>query len=296
MKTRETPRDQVRYLSVEDGFNIKRPPIVPRVFLEEHRRAFAPETPTGLVPLDQGGLLELDFPATLPLILARYLRIRAGERVKTRLEASGEIYVVLMGTGATEWNEGVIAWSAGDVFVLPGGDERCHRAEGEDAVLYVATNEPLLAFERLRPPRGQRRPILPTQYTSASLEQEVRRLSLRTIGDAIAGRAVNLSSAAMEARRTCLPSLTVTLNLVLPGEAQRPHLHNAGALVLILKGSGCFSVIDGERFTWQDHTVLLTPPLAVHSHRNNGVEPALAVIVQDGGLYYHCRTMGFAFA
>jgi len=95
-----------------------------RLFLEEYRRAFAPNTPTGVILLDLAGLMQLDFPATLPLILARYVRIRAGERMEMRLAASGEIYVVLKGTGVTEWNDGQIAWSAGDVFVLPGGEQR----------------------------------------------------------------------------------------------------------------------------------------------------------------------------
>ena len=42
--------------------------------------------------------------------------------------------------------------------------------------------------------------------------------------------------------------------------------------------------------------MLLTPPNAVHSHRNDGTHTSVALIVQDGGLHYHCRTMGFAFA
>ena len=48
---------------------------------------------------------------------------------------------------------------------------------------------------------------------------------------------------------------------------------------------------------------LLTPAGAAHDHRNGEAEApvtiddiALALIVQDGGLYYYARTMGFAFA
>ncbi|WP_160312477.1 hypothetical protein [Caballeronia mineralivorans] len=41
----------------------------------------------------------------------------------------------------------------------------------------------------------------------------------------------------------------------------------------------------------------MTPPAALHSHHNEGHGPrARFLIVQDGGLYYHGRTMGFAFA
>jgi len=47
---------------------------------------------------------------------------------------------------------------------------------------------------------------------------------------------------------------------------------------------------------------LLTPAGVEHDHRNAGTDRtttdddiALALIVQDGGLYYYGRTMGFAF-
>jgi quercetin dioxygenase-like cupin family protein len=39
---------------------------------------------------------------------------------------------------------------------------------------------------------------------------------------------------------------------------------------------------------------MITPPGAPHSHHNEGDELALFLIVQDGGLHDHTRTMGFA--
>jgi hypothetical protein len=39
----------------------------------------------------------------------------------------------------------------------------------------------------------------------------------------------------------------------------------------------------------------VTPPGAPHSHHNDGDRRALFLIVQDGGLHYHARTMGFSF-
>ena len=41
---------------------------------------------------------------------------------------------------------------------------------------------------------------------------------------------------------------------------------------------------------------MITPPADLHSHHNEGDRVALFLIVQDGGLYYHCRTMGFSYA
>ena len=40
---------------------------------------------------------------------------------------------------------------------------------------------------------------------------------------------------------------------------------------------------------------LVTPPGAPHSHHNAGPRSVRFLIVQDGGLHYHARTMGFEF-
>ena len=41
---------------------------------------------------------------------------------------------------------------------------------------------------------------------------------------------------------------------------------------------------------------MITPPTAAHSHHNDGDRLATFLIVQDGGLFYHCRTIAFSFA
>ena len=38
---------RARYVPVEKGFNIKRPPVEPQAFVAEKERAFATDTPTG---------------------------------------------------------------------------------------------------------------------------------------------------------------------------------------------------------------------------------------------------------
>src|SRR5262245_36104212 len=70
---------RARYVPVERGFNIKRPPIEPRAFVAEMAHAFADDAPTGFVPLDLSPTLRTAYAATTPFMLARYARIRAGE-------------------------------------------------------------------------------------------------------------------------------------------------------------------------------------------------------------------------
>src|SRR2546430_12455671 len=142
---------RARYYSSADGFTIKRPRIPAHVFARERDRALDPATPTGLLPLDLGTALGTDGAATTPLILARYARLRAGESLATRFEASGEIYYVIAGSGETTWGSEAIGWGAGDAFCLPGGPPAPHRARTRAAVRRVGTPEPTPPLRRAPP-------------------------------------------------------------------------------------------------------------------------------------------------
>jgi gentisate 1,2-dioxygenase len=288
--------DRARFVSVEDGFNIKRPPLEPRAFNEERDRALDPSGATGMIPCDMSDVLMTPHPATTPLLLAKFLHLRAGEDITARLRASGEIYYVLRGRGWTSQAGGeTVAWGKGDIFCLAGGAMTSHRAV-EDSVLYAVTDEPLLAFSGVEPASLAESPLEMVHYPAELIERELAGLFRRNLGPDTPGRALFLSSRKMEGSRTCTPALTLTLNAVLPGERQPPHRHNAAALVFIIKGGPVHSLIGGRQLPWEEGAVLLTPPNAVHSHENVGNEAAVALIVQDGALHYHCRTMGFEFA
>jgi len=86
------------------------------------------------------------------------------------------------------------------------------------------------------------------------------------------------------------------MNSLPGGHSQRPHIHNSVAVSLIIKGTQCYSVMNGRRKHWAPWATSITPPVAVHSHHNGGNEPAMFLIMQDGGIFYHARAMGFEFA
>ena len=295
--------ERARFVPVEQGFNIKRPAIEPQAFIAEMTRAFAADTPTGFVPLDLSPVLGTGYAATTPFMLARYARIRAGETLACMLPASGEIWAVLSGSGRVRRGDETIAWSETEMLALPGGVPSVWQAEAE-SVLWVATDEPALAFAGVRPEAADRAPIETTHYRADDIARELRLLYQRPMTAETAGRAIFMATARTEALGTCLPSMTLTLNAVRPGEAQRAHRHNAAAIVLALREAGCASTIGGRRFPWTRHVTLLTPAGVKHDHRNGlavegaprEADIALALIVQDGGLYYYGRTMGFAFA
>lgn len=296
MATRiETPYTRrARYYSSADGFNIKRPAVPAHVFTAERDRALDPAAPTGLIPLDLSGPLGLEFPATTPLILSRYARIRAGESLRTAFVASGELYYVLEGEGETAWGDEGLAWEAGDVFHLPGGFAATHAA-ARDSLLYVITNEPALAFEHCRPPAPGGAPIEAVHYPADDIRRELDKIVALPADKIGAGRALSFANASLEKDRTCLPSFTLAMNSLLPGESQRAHRHNAVAVTLIVSGEGCYSMVGGRRVDWQPHAVMITPPADAHSHHNDGDHLARFLIVQDGGLHYHTRTMGFSY-
>jgi gentisate 1,2-dioxygenase len=297
MATRvETPYTQrARYYSSLDGFNIKKPAIPAHAFVAERDRAFDPAAPTGLIPCDLSRTLEIGFPATAPLVLARYVRIRAGERLATRFAASGALYYVIAGSGETVQGPDAIAWDEGDAFCLPGGAEAAHIAGAGDCLLYVVTNEPLLAFERLEPPRPGRAPIEAVHYPADEIQRQLDRIHRLATTTELPGKSISFGTAELDADRVALPSFTFSMNSLSPGETQRPHQHNAVAVTLVVQGERCYSMIDGRRVDWQPWTVMITPPAEMHSHHNDGDRLARFLIVQDGGLHYHARTMGFSY-
>ena len=283
-----------RYYASGEGFNIKHSRIPAHTFLAERDAALSASTPTGLIALDLSGPLDIAAPATTPLVLARYARICAGESLTTHFTASGEIHYVITGAGESTFDGEALGWEAGDAFCLPGGGVTTHTARA-NAVLWIVTNEPQLAFEHAQPPAPGQAPILPVHFPAEEIRRQLDWIHSQPREKVATGKAVSLGNAALEKQRTCLPSFTLAMNSLAPGETQRAHRHNAVAVTLIVQGEGCYSTIEGQRMPWEQDAVMVTPPGDLHSHHNEGPERALFLIVQDGGLHYHTRTMGFSF-
>lgn len=286
---------RARYFNSGNAFDLKLPPVPDTVFLDEPARALDPSAPTGLVACDVSDQLQCPGPATSPLILARYARICAGETLNARFAASGVLHYVMQGSGTTRAGSESIAWRAGDVFITPGGSELRHTANACDAVLWLVTNEPHLAFECLGAPTADHAPTGVVHYPADEIERQIALIQEIGGTDDIAGAALVFSSDRQEASRNALPSLTLAMNTLAPGTMQRPHRHNSVAVTLVIQGDRCYSMIDGERKDWASWVTTVTPPTSVHSHHNEGDALALFLIVQDGGLYYHARAMGFEF-
>ncbi|MDF1793417.1 MAG: cupin domain-containing protein [Thalassobaculaceae bacterium] len=287
---------RARFFNSGNAFNLKLP-AVPRARFDEARdAAFADGAPSGLHPMDQSAVIGCPFPATTPLVLARYLRVTAGDTLTTRFTASGEVIYAIAGSGSTVIGGETLTWDQGDVLVLPGGQDVSHTATSDrPAILWVVTNEPALAFEGLRAPAPGTALIDPVHYPAAEIARQIDVLTSMPEKENQAGVALIFSSERTADSRNAMPSMTLAMNTLAPGHHQRPHKHNAAAITLCVDGPGCFSMIDGHRIDWSPFATMITPPAEVHSHHNGGGSPARFLIVQDGGWHYYARTMGFEF-
>lgn len=286
---------RARYHTSENPFTFRWPPVPARQFLAERDRAFDAGAPSSLIALDASAELGTTYPATTPTLLARYLTLRSGEELSTAFAAGSEIYYVMRGRGASTRADEVLEWGEGDVFCFPGGQPARHLALERDCLLFVATDEPLLAFEGLRPPAAGKAAVETTHWPAEEIESRFEAVWRRPITDNTTGHSVNFANQTLLPSYTTTPSINAAINTLAPGCDQRPHRHNGVAITLALQGEGVYSMIDGQRVDWSDGAAQITPATALHSHHNRGTRRMRALVIQDEGLHYYTRTPGFSF-
>jgi gentisate 1,2-dioxygenase len=86
-------------------------------------------------------------------------------------------------------------------------------------------------------------------------------------------------------QRTTTHTMLMTLQLLKPGEIAHDHRHNFAAFRFILKGSGAYTVVEGEQIPMQAGDLILTPSMTWHGHRNGG-EPVVWLDGLDNPLLF----------
>jgi gentisate 1,2-dioxygenase len=86
-------------------------------------------------------------------------------------------------------------------------------------------------------------------------------------------------------QRTTTHTMLMTLQLLKPGEVAHDHRHNFAAFRFILKGSGAYTVVEGEKIPMQEGDLILTPSMTWHGHRN-GDEPVVWLDGLDNPLLF----------
>ncbi|HEX9451924.1 MAG TPA: cupin domain-containing protein [Burkholderiales bacterium] len=286
---------RARYLINENGFAFSWPAVPIRQFLAERDRAFDAGSPTGLIALDICADLSTKYPATTPTLLCRYVKIRATEQLRTAFAASGEIYYVMSGGGESRNGNDAIGWTSGDVFCFPGGGETMHRAGSANCLLFAVTNEPLLAFERLRAPLPGQAVVETTYWPAAEIECQFQEVWRRPVSANTTGNSVQFSTTALAPSSNTIPTINTAINTLEPGCDQRPHRHNGAAVTLAIQGEGIHSMIDGKRVDWSTGAAQITPATLLHSHHSSGAQRMRSFVIQDEGLHHYTRTPGFSF-
>jgi gentisate 1,2-dioxygenase len=286
---------RARYVTSENGFEFTFPPVPVRQFLSERDRAFDPKSPSGVIALDSSDALGTAYPATTPTLLCRYLKFRAGEQLRAKFVASGEVYYVMSGRGESRNGADTIEWGEGDVFCLPGGGETAHLAGDKDCLLFCVTNEPLLAFERLRAPLPGQAAFEATHWPADEIERQFQEVYDRPDSANTTGHSVQFSTAAMAPTNITIPTINCAINTLKAGGDQRPHRHNGVAVTLAIQGEGIYSMIGGQRVDWSTGAAQITPATQLHSHHNRGTKRMRSFVIQDEGLHHYTRTPGFSF-
>lgn len=235
--------------------------------------------------------------------MASYLRILPGEQLETRATPTSQMFYVIRGKGQTSGTSGTVAWSAGDLFVLPMDETLIHRAD-EDAALYWVHDEPLLRYLGVKPSEPRFRPTL---FTRERLQQELTDVRNQP-------GAVNRNRMGILLGNTATPqTLTLThvlwslLNVLPAGVVQKPHRHNSVAIDLCVdakpgtytligdKLDGDGNIVDPIKAAWVPGTVFVTPPGLWHSHHNDTGHDAVVLPIQDAGLHTYLRTLDIQF-
>ena len=281
------------YNSPENFFNWSWPSVPRHQFLNERHRAFDPEGKTGLIELDISDQLETPYPATIPAILARYIRVNTGDKIDHSFIASGEVYYVLAGDGESTNNTDKVRWATGDVFCFPGGNTTTHEAQ-KTAILFCVTNEPLLAFENLQAPLPGMSRSETVHWPHSEIEKHLSEIYERPKTAETSGVSIQFSTPATAPSRNTIPMINTAINTLEACGDHRPHRHNGAAITLAIEGEGIHSMIEDEKVPWVSGAAQITPGAELHSHHNRGNRRMRSFVIQDEGLHFYLRTPGFS--
>ncbi|MEW6255594.1 MAG: cupin [Pseudomonadota bacterium] len=299
--SRETWTADARYFEYSKAAN----PIghaTPKCPLGTFDKSLHQDGPSRIIPLDLSEKLLCPAPATSPNLCANFIRITAGERIETAVNATSELFFVIQGEGDTLIDGQSLSWETHDLFTLPLG-QATHVAK-TDSVLYWVHDQPLLTYLGVRADTPRFRPTL---YRH---EDEDNQLSaIRNDPEAKTRNRVSvlLANAQCAMTETATHVLWAMYGVLPKGATQLPHRHQSVALDLIISCKpGCYSLLgeelDGEgnivnpiRADWDEASAFVTPPGWWHAHFNESGADAYLLPIQDAGLQTFMRSLDIHF-
>jgi len=124
------------------------------------------------------------------------------------------------------------------------------------------------------------RPLIDQAIEVTTMENAERRVLALTNPDAIGGR-------------NTTTNLNGCLQVLMPGEAARPHRHTANALRFVLEGAGATTVVDGKNCRMREGDLIITPGMSWHAHTHEGTNPIVWFDALDVPLHQYLGTAMF---
>jgi gentisate 1,2-dioxygenase len=90
-----------------------------------------------------------------------------------------------------------------------------------------------------------------------------------------------------------ITNLNAGLQILLPGEAARPHRHTMDALRFVLEGEGAVTRVDGKDAPMMRGDLVLTPGWCWHEHAHRGTAPMVWLDVLNVHTHLHLDTFVF---
>ncbi|MBU8786935.1 cupin [Bacillus glycinifermentans] len=259
---------------------------------------------TRIIPLDISNELKTDYPASSPSLLAHFVKIRTGDTINTKPNATSELYYVIEGAGTTVSCGETIEWHKGDFFTLPAGSNSRHTAS-EDSSIYYITDSPLLRYLGVNAAETRFKPTLYTAEQAKAKLAEAANAPDARFRNRIS---VLLNNDIFDQTLTITHVLWAMFGIVPPGSSQAPHSHKSVALDFVAYAApGTYTlvgskidpetkeIIDPVKVEWVTGKAFITPPGLWHSHHNESNEAAYIIPIQDAGLQTYLRTLDIQF-
>lgn len=254
-----------------------------------------------IIPFDLSKQLRTDYPATSPNLMASYIKISAGEMIRTDAAVTSQMFYVIRGSGRTQMKHGTIEWKQGDLFTLPSVPDALHSAD-EDVAIYWVHDAPLLHYLGVKPDTERFHPVL---YTKERLCSELAEIRKQAEGKNRTG--FLLANPNFPQTMTLTHTLWALYNVLPAGVVQKAHRHNSIALdFCVSAGPDTYTMIgkdideDGQiinpiKAMWTPGSAFVTPPGWWHSHHNDSDEDAIVLPIQDAGIIMNMQVLDFQY-
>lgn len=142
------------------------------------------------------------------------------------------------------------------------------------------TPDPAVFIDRSGRHVPEYRPLNPVLVTAAEIEAEIERLAA---GPFRGSRRTVIAHPGLLDSASLYPAVSVSLNVLLPGERTTPHRHNSSVVNFGIRGRGT-SIVGGRTIEWGQYDTFSTPPWAIHQHCNDSDEIQVRLSYSNSGL------------